>query len=305
MLDHSARLARIRQHGGMDAPRIGFTFPPTFPPEQLRPAAMAAEAAGLDEFWVWEDCFTQSGIASAAAVLGWTSRIRVAIGLLPVPLRNVGVAAMEIATLDRLFPGRFAAGIGHGVQDWMGQAGVRAQSPMTLLREYAVALRRLLAGERVSMQGRYVHLDDVVLDWPPLQPMPLLIGGAGPKSLQLATQLGDGVILPGNHSYGETDELVGVIRTASAAAAPDITTTQIASTGPGARQRVEHEAAAWDKVAEAGIGVTGGPEEIAESIHELAGHGLSAVTVMPARGEPNLGRLIAVLGQARQLVEAG
>jgi len=52
-----------------------------------------------------------------------------------VPLRNVALTAMEIATLARLFPGRLTAGIGHGVQDWMGQAGAKVESPMTLARE--------------------------------------------------------------------------------------------------------------------------------------------------------------------------
>ena len=36
---------------------------------------------------------------------GATSRVTVGIGLLPVPLRNVALTAMEIATMARLFPG--------------------------------------------------------------------------------------------------------------------------------------------------------------------------------------------------------
>ena len=36
----------------------------------------------------------------------------------------------------------------------MGQVGVRAESPLTLLREYVGALRALLAGDEVSTQGR-------------------------------------------------------------------------------------------------------------------------------------------------------
>ncbi len=294
----------------MTTPRLGFTFAPTLPPERLRSLALAAESAGLDEFWLWEDCFKESGIACATAVLGWTSRIRVGIGLLPVPLRNVAVTAMEIATLDRLFPGRFMAGIGHGVQVWMGQAGARVQSPMTLLREHAVALRRLLAGERVTSHGRYVSLDDVVLDWPPLQPPPLLLGGAGPKSLQLAPELGDGVLLSGNQSYADLSHDVGIVRQALGAASktaapPDITTTQIAATGPGAQQRVGDEAAAWQKQAGDGLGVAGSAGEIADSVLEMAARGVTAVSIMPARDEPDLEALIGVLGQAREDVRAG
>lgn len=177
---------------------LGAIFPPDLPPERLRPVALAAEAAGLEQLWVWEDCFKESGIATAAAVLAWTERLTVGIGLLPVPLRNVALTAMELATLERLFPGRVVPGVGHGVLDWMGQVGARAESPMTLLREYITALRALLHGERVTTDGRYVHLDDVALDWPPTSAPPLLVGGVKEKTVRLAGELGDGVILTGD-----------------------------------------------------------------------------------------------------------
>lgn len=176
-------------------PRLGVIFPPDQPPQRLRQVATTAEDAGLDELWLWEDCFAESGIGPAAAALAWTERISVGIGLLPVPLRNVALTAMEIATVAELFPDRLLPGIGHGVLDWMAQAGVRAESPMTLLREYAVALRALLDGETVTTTGRYVSLDEVALRWPPTQRVPLYIGGMGPKTVRLAAELGDGVIL--------------------------------------------------------------------------------------------------------------
>jgi alkanesulfonate monooxygenase SsuD/methylene tetrahydromethanopterin reductase-like flavin-dependent oxidoreductase (luciferase family) len=71
---------------------LGTVFRPQLPPERLRAVAVAAEDAGLGQLWLWEDCFWESGIASAAAVLAWTERLRVGIGLLPVPLRNVACA---------------------------------------------------------------------------------------------------------------------------------------------------------------------------------------------------------------------
>ena len=113
---------------------VGAVFLPQFPPERLRSVAEAADEAGLAQLWLWEDCFWEGGIASAAAALAWTERLQVGVGLLPVPLRNVAVAAMEMTTLHRMFPGRPLIGVGHGVQDWMGQVGARAESPLTLLR---------------------------------------------------------------------------------------------------------------------------------------------------------------------------
>jgi alkanesulfonate monooxygenase SsuD/methylene tetrahydromethanopterin reductase-like flavin-dependent oxidoreductase (luciferase family) len=66
---------------------------------------------------------------------------------------------------------------------------------MTLLREHTVAVRDLLHGHRVDVDGRYVHLDGVALEWPPAQPPPLLLGARGPKTLRLAGESADGVIL--------------------------------------------------------------------------------------------------------------
>jgi alkanesulfonate monooxygenase SsuD/methylene tetrahydromethanopterin reductase-like flavin-dependent oxidoreductase (luciferase family) len=201
-------------------PELGVVIPPDQPPERVLPTAVAAEAAGLDEVWLWEDCFAEAGIASAAAVLTATSRVRVGVGLLPVPLRNVALTAMEVATLARLFPGRFLPGVGHGVLDWMGQVGARAASPTTLLREYTDALRALLDGEEVSTDGRYVHLEGVQLRWPATPRPPVLVGARGPRTLALAGEAGDGVIL-------DTDELAAVrsavatVRKARAAAGRD------------------------------------------------------------------------------------
>ena len=146
---------------------LGIVFRPQLPPELLRDVAVAADEAGVDELWLWEDCFLESGIASASAALAWTDRLHVGVGLLPAPLRNVALTAMEAATLHRLFPDRVTLAVGHGVQSWMAQVGARIESPITLLREYVVALQALLAGATVTTEGRYVRLDDVALAWPP------------------------------------------------------------------------------------------------------------------------------------------
>lgn len=176
-------------------PQIGVVLRPQTPPEGVRAVVELAERSGLPQLWLWEDCFLEGGLTTAAAALAWSEHLVVGIGLLPVPLRNPAVVAMEIATLARLFPGRFVATLGHGVQPWMAQVGARVDSPMTLLREHTTAVRDLLAGQRVDTAGRYVHLDAVSLDWPPEAPPTLLLGARGEKSVRLAGELTDGVLL--------------------------------------------------------------------------------------------------------------
>lgn len=270
--------------------RLGVSFVPTLPPEALIPLARAAEAAGLDDLWVWEDCFKESAIASAAVALASTERLGVGMGLLPAPLRNVALTAMEIATLARIFPGRLHAGIGHGVQPWMEQVGARVDSPLTLLREYATALKLLLAGEKVTVAGRYVKLSDVQLDHPPHEPFPLQLGGTGPKTLALCGELGDGTLL------GNTLTEAGV-REAAATTEHGVVVTLIATTGPDAEQRLARELAIWDTEPGRGIGVAGDAETVAAAVRGMAAAGATSVQVEPAADEPDLEGFVHFLGR--------
>lgn len=174
---------------------VGALLPRDLPASEVLGFARRAERLGFDELWVVEDLGFRGGIAQAAAVLAATERIRVGLGILPAAARNVAFAAMEIASLEQLFPGRIDVGIGHGMPHWLRQVGVWPASPLTLLEEYVTALRGLLAGESVSVEGRYVRLRDVGLTERPGAVPRLLAGVRGPKSLQLAGRVADGVIL--------------------------------------------------------------------------------------------------------------
>ncbi|HET6709088.1 LLM class flavin-dependent oxidoreductase [Amycolatopsis sp.] len=165
------------------------------PPAKLRDLARQAEDAGLDELWLVEDCFWAAGIATVATALAVTSTIKVGIGVLPAVARNPAIAAMELAALAELHPGRLIGGFGHGVASWMRQIGAYPESPLAALEETLLAVRRLLAGERVSMDGKHVQLDEVELVFPPSSPPPLVAGVRRPKSLAVAGATADGTIL--------------------------------------------------------------------------------------------------------------
>jgi 5,10-methylenetetrahydromethanopterin reductase len=176
-------------------PNLGIMFRREHAPEKLPDFARQAEAAGFDELWLVEDCFFGSGFASAAVALSTTESIRVGLGIMPAVVRNPVFTAMEIATLARLYPGRFLPGIGHGVAGWMRQIGAFPKSQMAALEDVTVSTRRLLTGERFSFEGRHVQLDDVELVHPPAQPPLISLGVRGPKSLALSGRIADGTIL--------------------------------------------------------------------------------------------------------------
>jgi len=164
-------------------------------PSKLVDLARQAEDAGLDEVWLVEDCFWAAGIATVATALAVTSTIKVGIGVLPAVARNPAIAAMELAALAELHPGRLIGGLGHGVASWMRQIGAYPESPLAALDETLVAVRRLLAGDRVSVRGRHVTLDEVELVFPPSSVPPVLAGVRRPKSLAVAGSSADGTIL--------------------------------------------------------------------------------------------------------------
>jgi alkanesulfonate monooxygenase SsuD/methylene tetrahydromethanopterin reductase-like flavin-dependent oxidoreductase (luciferase family) len=274
---------------------LGAVALPSLPPERLPAMAAAADAAGLEELWLWEDCFWAGGIAAAGVALATTERLRVGIGILPVPLRAVSLVAMELATLERVAPGRVLPGLGHGVQEWMGQAGVRAESPLTLLREYLAALRALLAGDEVTTtDNRYVRLDRVRLAWPPQSAPALHVGTEGPRSLRVSGELADGTILAG----GTTPDGVRAAREhieegRGAALRPRdhrVTVHLRAATGPEAAERLAVDARRWDlDPATQGVdgGVAGDAEAVAAAVRRWAAAGADAVILQPTEDDPD------------------
>ncbi|MHC5904857.1 LLM class flavin-dependent oxidoreductase [Streptomyces sp. S6] len=258
---------------------LGAILRPQLPPERLKTAVRLADEEGLDELWLWEDCFLQGGLTAAAAALAWTDRVRIGVGLLPVPLRNVALTAMETAAVHRMFPGRLSLAIGHGVQDWMAQVGARPDSPLTLLSEYTSALRALLNGERVNRKGVYVTLDDVTLGWPPETPVEVLVGGIGPRTLRLAGRIADGTVL----NESATPDRVREIR---AATGPShrIVVYLFTATGDDASARLTRELAAQNLT---GVGVAGDAETVAAEVRRYADAGADTVVLLPTPDDPD------------------
>jgi alkanesulfonate monooxygenase SsuD/methylene tetrahydromethanopterin reductase-like flavin-dependent oxidoreductase (luciferase family) len=244
-------------------------------PEQLAAFAALADQSGLDDLWVWEDCFLEGGLTTVTAALAWTTSVRVGLGLMPAPLRNPALAAMEIATLARLFPGRFVPATGHGVQSWMKQTGAAVTSPLTLLREWTTATRSLLQGQQVTVTGRYVQLADVALDWPPSVIPPLLIGATGPRSLALAGEIADGVVLHAGYAPDGVEAAV-----ATAGVRPDQEVVVYVAPAP--------EATAAD---------------LATDIRAFAAAGATAVVIQAAQADQRDDEtIVALAAQARGLI---
>lgn len=288
--------------GGPDprarVPRVGVVFRPQLPPERLHEFASSAEAAGLDDLWLWEDCFLEGGLTSATAALAGTSTLRVGLGLMPVPLRNPALAAMEIATLARLYPGRFVPAAGHGVLPWMEQVGARAGSPLTLLREWVTAVRSLLHGQTVTASGQYVRLDHVALDWPPQTVPSLLVGARGPKTVALAGMHADGLVLDAGIA---ADGVRWAVKTAATTRPHEVIVYVLCATGDDASERVQAELATLPYPPSTQTAV-GTPLQVADVIRSFAAAGATSVVLQPTAHDPDPAAVIALAAQARSLL---
>jgi alkanesulfonate monooxygenase SsuD/methylene tetrahydromethanopterin reductase-like flavin-dependent oxidoreductase (luciferase family) len=279
-------------------PRLGVFYRPTFEPTSLPDIARAAEAAGVEELWIAEDCFLQGAFAQAGVALASTSDLCVGVGVVPAPIRSVVATALEVSTLATIYPGRVKVGVGNGVQDWMRQSGVKVASPLTLLAEYVEALRALFAGEEVTRDGRYVQLDGVRLEWAPPRPVPVLIGGNGPKTLALAPQIGDGVLLDCQHSVETVRTILSHME--SEPASFERTMYLACIPGEGAPARLLDEATNWAVADPSDFGVGGTIDEIRSGIGRYMDAGVRTVILQSSGPGDDLD---SVLATAARLAE--
>ncbi|MFF5492536.1 LLM class flavin-dependent oxidoreductase [Streptomyces aquilus] len=290
--------------------RIGVMYDRDWAPEELPAFARRAEALGVDDLWVVEDLSWTGGVSAAAVALGATERLRVGIGIAPAPLRSPVLLAMELATLARVFPGRLVAGVGHGVREWMEQVGVAPRSPLALLEETITVVRALLRGERVTVRGREVRIDDIGLVHPPAEPPPVVAGVVRPRSLELSGRVADGTLIAEGHGPRDLERVRGLLAKGGAGEDHSVNVFAFACVGDDADEvaRALHPSTeghgAWlGRPQEEVFTVSGSARQAAGKIGALRAAGADTVVLRFVGPEP-LRQLEAVLGAAGRQVHA-
>jgi alkanesulfonate monooxygenase SsuD/methylene tetrahydromethanopterin reductase-like flavin-dependent oxidoreductase (luciferase family) len=159
--------------------------------------AAAAEEVGFDSVWVGDhmlyrgDDRPERGPWDAWAVLAALAAITRRVQLGPLVacagFHPPGVMARMAAAIDEISGGRFILGLGSGWNEGEFAAfGIPYDHRVARFEEAFAIVRGLLAGERVTLEGRYWQSDDAVLLPPPAWRTPLLIGSNGPRMLGIA-----------------------------------------------------------------------------------------------------------------------
>lgn len=191
--------------------------------------ARAAEAAGFDQFWVSDDLFLRSAVVILTAVAAATERIEVGTCILNPYTIHPGEIAMIAATLDEASGGRFNLGLSAGAAEFLKWVGITPEKPLTLTVETIEAVNRLLAGERVPMNGQTLRwTDEAYLRFRPLRRVPVYLGAMSPKMLRAIGAVADGglpLLLPPEHY----ETVLPLVRAGAEAAGRDMSDIDLAA----------------------------------------------------------------------------
>jgi alkanesulfonate monooxygenase SsuD/methylene tetrahydromethanopterin reductase-like flavin-dependent oxidoreductase (luciferase family) len=164
------------------------------PIPELLAMARAAEAVGFDSVWLGDHLLYDlpGGVTrgpwevwtSLAAVAAVTERVQIGPLVASTAFHSPAMLAKLAATVDAISGGRLVLGLGAGWNEREFRAyGLPLDLRVTRFEEAFHAIRRLLAGERVTLDGRFHRLDDCLVDPPPVRAggPPLLLGSIGPR----------------------------------------------------------------------------------------------------------------------------
>ena len=176
----------------MHSVRISCCLPPS---KDVPAYASLAEEAGLDGVYLYDSPALYTDVwASLARIAAATSRITIGTGIAVPALRHPLVTASAIAGVEELAPGRLVCGFGVGFtgRRSMGQKPMRWED----MRGFLVQLRGLLKGETVEIDGgkcQMIHSPGFALTRP--INVPLLVAASGPKGLEVAKAVADGIFI--------------------------------------------------------------------------------------------------------------
>lgn len=166
---------------------FGLRIPLCASPADVALCVREAEEAGFDIAWLpdsqflWRDVWATAAVAATA-----TSRITIGSCVTNFETRHVSITASAAATLCDLAPERVILGVGSGdsAVKTLGLVPTRLAG----MREQVDVARRLLRGEEVAFDGRALRIRHAPGH------VPVYLAGNGPKALELAGEIGDGVI---------------------------------------------------------------------------------------------------------------
>jgi len=184
-------------------------------PRALIEEVRAAEQLGIGSVFISERFIIKEAAALSGAVGAVSERLGIATGATNHNTRHPMVTASFATTMHRLTGGRFALGLGRGINMLFDMLGI-ARITTAEMEDFAGLMRRLWRGELIfghdAPAGKFqlLHLDPTFNE-----AVPLMLTAFAPQTLRLAGRAFDGVIL---HTFFTDETVVRCVRTVREAA---------------------------------------------------------------------------------------
>lgn len=174
---------------------LSFSLVPSYPLARYVDVIAQAAGQGFDRLWVPDQGFHRDPFIALATVGVRVDALDLGMAVTNVFTRHPVQIARAAAALGELRPGGLALGLGAGerrVRDAIGAADARF---VEVTRDGIVAMRRLFAGETVTMQNDAFALKGVKLEFTPSGRVSFYVASTARSAFRMAGAVADGVII--------------------------------------------------------------------------------------------------------------
>jgi 5,10-methylenetetrahydromethanopterin reductase len=179
--------------------KFGIEFVPKDPYWKIAAYAIQAENNGFSNLWITDHFGNRNVYVTLAAAALYTKKITFGTGVTNPWMINPVITAQSIATLNELAPGRVVLGMGAGDKTTLEAVGVEMNKPLAAVRESIEIFRKLTAGENVAYQGEIFKTAGAKFNFKTKNKIAVYVGAQGPKMLEMAGKIGDGVLVNASH----------------------------------------------------------------------------------------------------------
>ncbi len=178
--------------------KFGVEFVPNIKPYEIEFLSNVAEDTGFNSVWITDHYNNRNVYAILSLLALRTKKVNLGIGVANPFTIHPAVIASAVATINEISYGRAILGIAAGDKMTLQRLGIDWHKPLKRVKEAVEIIRGLTSGKRVSYSGEIFEIKNAGLDYD-VNPYPIYIGAQGPKMLNLASKIGDGVLINASH----------------------------------------------------------------------------------------------------------
>ena len=165
------------------------------PAQRMRALCHLIESSGFDQIWVSDERFYRDVFVNMTLAVCLTRKVKVGSMVTDPFVRHPAVTAAAAASVDELSGGRCILGMGAGISGFE-ELGIQRVRPARAIKEAVQLIHRMTRGEKdIVFEGESMRFRGGHLNFPALRPVRVYVAGRGPRVLEIAGEVADGVVI--------------------------------------------------------------------------------------------------------------